>query len=193
MESIRERVARHRTLAHGIDPLFVNRWSPRSMTGDPLPEDEYLPLFGAARWAPSSRNAQPWRFLYTTREHDDWGTFLSFLPEKNWRWAGDAAVLVVLCSRTTFASNGEPNGTHSFDVGAAWVSLALEGTRRGLAVHAMAGFDAERAADGLAVPDAFDVEAMVAIGVHDPADAPSEEHPNGRLDLDEILIEGGFD
>lgn len=57
----------------------------------------------------------------------------------------------------------------------------------------MAGFDDERAADVLDVPAEYDVEAMVAVGVHAPERAPAEEHPNGRKPLDSIVTEGGFD
>jgi nitroreductase len=193
MRSVREEVAEHRTPAYDVDPLFVNRWSPRSMAGEPLAEAEFMPLFEAARWAPSSRNEQPWRFLYATRRSDDWETFLRLPSESNRRWASDAAVLVVLCSRTTFASDGSRNGSHSFDAGAAWMSLALEGARRGLAVRAMAGFDDERAVEVLDVPDDHDVEVMIAVGVRAPEEAPADEHPSGREPLDGIVTRGGFD
>ncbi|MFB6228495.1 MAG: nitroreductase family protein [Halobacteriales archaeon] len=192
MQHIRERVAEHRTPTHDIDPIFVNRWSPRSMTGDQLDPEEFLPLFEAARWAPSSRNEQPWRFLYATRESDAWETFLSFPYSKNREWASDAAVLVVICSKTTFEYDGSQNGTHAFDTGAAWENLALEGARRGLVVHAMAGFDDEKAARELNVPEEYEVHAMVAIGVHAPDEAPESERPNSRKPLEEILLEGGF-
>lgn len=192
MQRIRERVAEHRTPEHDVDPIFVNRWSPRSMTGESLDSEEFLPLFEAARWAPSSRNEQPWRFLYATRESDAWETFLGFPYSKNRQWASDAAVLVVVCSTTTFEYDDSYNGTHAFDTGAAWENLALEGARRGLVVHAMAGFDEELAASELNVPEAYDVHAMVAIGVHAPEEASENERPNGREPLEHILIEGGF-
>jgi nitroreductase len=190
--ALREPVAAHRTPEYDVDPLFVNRWSPRSMAGEPLSEEAFMPLFEAARWAPSSRNAQPWRFHYATRGSDDWETFLAFPKASNREWARDAAVLVVICSRTTFEYDGSHNGTHSFDTGAAWVSLALEGARRGLAVRAMAGFDDDLAAEALDVPEEYAVEEMVAIGVHDPDAAPESEHPNRRKALDDIVTAGGF-
>jgi nitroreductase len=192
MQQIRDRVAEYRTPEYDVDPLFVNRWSPRSMTGEPLEQREFLPLFEAARWAPSSRNEQPWRFLYGTRNSDEWETLVSLPYQKNREWASDAAVLVVVCSKTTFDYDDSHNGTHAFDTGAAWQNLALEGARRGLVVHAMAGFDDERAAGELNVPEEYDVHAMVAIGVHAPDEAPESERPNGRKPLGQIAIEGGF-
>ncbi|MFQ3319227.1 MAG: nitroreductase [Natronomonas sp.] len=194
---LREDVAEHRDPDHEVDPLFVNRWSPRAMTGDPLPEAEYRPLFEAARWAPSAFNNQHWRFVYAAREDDEWETFTDLLAEGN-AWAEDAAVLAVIVSKTTLDHNGEPAGTHSFDTGAAWENLALEGTRRGLAVHAMAGIDYEGAREALDIPEAFDVEAMVAIGERAPPESLPEElqereAPSDRKPLDELVRRGSFE
>jgi nitroreductase len=65
-------------------------------------------LFEAARWAPSSFNAQQWRALYAHRGTEHWPTFLGLLVEGNKAWAQNAAVLVPFISRTTFEYNGEP-------------------------------------------------------------------------------------
>lgn len=195
---LRDEVAEQRNPEHDIDPLFVNRWSPRAMTGEPLDEDEFLPLFEAARWAPSAYNNQHWRFVYATREDDEWETFVDLLTEGNRTWADDAAVLAVIVSKTTFDHNGEPAPVHSFDTGAAWENLALEGARRDLAVHGMAGFDYERAAEELDVPEEYEVEAMVAIGKRAPPetlpeDLQEREQPSDRKPLEEIVHQGGFD
>ncbi|MFD1564200.1 nitroreductase family protein [Haloarchaeobius amylolyticus] len=195
---LRDDIAEHRDPDHDIDPLFVNRWSPRAMTGEPLDDAEYLPLFEAARWAPSAFNNQHWRFIYASREDDEWDTFVDLLSEGNRAWATDAAVLAVIVSKTTFDHNGEPAPVHSFDTGAAWQNLALEGARRDLVVHGMAGFDYERAAAELEVPEEFAVEAMVAIGERAPPETlPDElqerEQPSDRKPLGEIVHRGGFE
>ncbi|WP_408958086.1 nitroreductase family protein [Natrinema sp. 74] len=195
---LRDDVAEHRDADHDIDSLFVNRWSPRAMTGASLDEDEYLPLFEAARWAPSAFNNQHWRFLIAAREDDEWEDFVDLMNEMNQSWATDAAVLAVIVSKTTFDHNGEPAPVHSFDTGAAWENLALEGARRGLAVHGMAGFDYERAAEELDVPEEYAVEAMVAIGERAPPETLPEElqereQPSDRKPLAEIVHRGGFE
>lgn len=195
---LRDEIAEHRDPEYDVDPLFVNRWSPRAMTGEPLDEDEYLPLFEAARWAPSAYNNQHWRFIYATREDDEWETFTDLLLGGNEEWATDAAVLAVIVSKTTFDHNGEPAPVHSFDTGAAWQNLALEGARRGLVVHGMAGFDYERAAEELDVPDEYEVEAMVAIGERAPPESLPEdlqerEQPSDRKPLEEIVHRGEFE
>lgn len=192
-DGLREEVDEHRDPRHDVDPLFVNRWSPRAMTGEQLENEELLALFEAARWAPSSYNNQHWRFVYTTPADDEWDDFVDLLAEGNREWATDAAVLVVILSKTTFDHNGDPAPTHSFDTGAAFENLALEGSRRGLVVHGMQGFDYNGAVDLFDLPDEYEAEAMTAIGVHDESsEAADDEHPNQRKDLSEIVFAGDF-
>ena len=62
----------NRTSDHEIDPLFLERWSPRAFTGEAIPEEELMRIFEAARWAPSSYNSQPWRFVYARRDTPHW-------------------------------------------------------------------------------------------------------------------------
>jgi len=198
MEGLREEVAEHRAPEEDIDSLFVNRWSPRAMTGESLDEAQYMPLFEAARWAPSSYNNQHWRFLYATREDEEFELFADLLIEANREWAEDAGVLVTLVSKETFDHNGEHARTHSFDTGAAWQNLALEATHQGLVTHAMQGLDYEAAAEQLNVPDGFSVECMIAIGEHAPPETLSDElqereFPSDRKPVNEILHRGGFD
>lgn len=197
MKEIREEVKGRRKPNYDIDPLFVNRWSPRAMTGEPMKEEEFMPLFEAARWAPSSYNNQHWRFLFATRESDMWETYLDLLNPGNRRWAKEGAVLVVIISKKTLDHSGKPARTHHFDTGAAWENLALEGARRGLVVHGMEGFDYERARKELNIPNEYDVEAMCVIGKRAPKDKlpkdlQKQEHPNQRKKLDKILIKGTF-
>ncbi|MBV8855586.1 MAG: nitroreductase family protein [Acidobacteria bacterium] len=182
---------------HPVDELFLDRWSPRAMSGDPLTEEELTTLFEAARWAPSSYNNQPWRILYARRETGHWETFLSLLVEGNRAWAKDAAALLLFVSKETFDFNGQPYPTHSFDTGAAWENLALQATMLGLVTHGMQGFDYERARTELNVPEGFRVEAMIAVGrPGDPAQLPeglrAREAPSGRKPLSEITCEGAF-
>src|SRR6266705_2322062 len=92
-----------------IESLFVRRWSPRAMSGEPITEKEMLTLFEAARWAPSTYNEQEWRFLYARRESEHWPVFFHLLMEANQAWCKNAAVLVVVLARKTFTKNGKPN------------------------------------------------------------------------------------
>ncbi len=182
---------------HIINSIFVNRWSPRSMTGEEINDDDLMSLFEAARWAPSSFNNQPWRFIYSKRTGSEWSKFLDLLNEGNRIWAKDAGVLVVMISRKNFEYNEKPSITHQFDSGAAWENLALEASIRGIVAHGMQGFDYQKARENLNIPDNFDVMAMIAIGKRGPIEKlppklQQAEHPNDRKSLKQITMEGRF-
>jgi nitroreductase len=187
----------HRKPDHPIEPLFLARWSPRALSGEPITDAELLRLLEAARWAPSTYNEQEWRFLYARRDTAHWPAFFGLLAEANQAWCGRAAVLMVVLSHKLFARNGKPNPVHTFDAVAAFENLALQGAAMGLVVHGMAGFDRGRARATLGVPEDYDVEAMVAMGrPGDPDELPPElrarEVPSGRSPIAEIAREGPF-
>ena len=196
MKDITLEVSQKRKPAHDIAPIILNRWSPRSLKPD-VSDDELMSLFEAARWAPSSYNAQPWRFIYAKRNTKQWDTFLNLLVEFNQGWAKNAAVLIVVITRKNFEHNEKPAVTHMFDAGAAWENLALEATSRGLIAHGMEGFDYIKAKIVLGIPDTYDVCAMIAIGKHGkkedlPESLQKSEFPSDRKPLNEIIAEGKF-
>ena len=187
----------HRTPDYPIEPLFIDRWSPRSMSGEPLDDAELMRLFEAARWAPSTYNEQERRFLYARRDTPHWPAFFGLLMEANQAWCDRAAVLMVVLSHKVFTRDGKPNPVHTFDAGAAFENLALQGAAMVLVVHGMAGFDRGKARTTLAVPEDYDVEAMVAVGhPGDPAELPPQlqarEVPTGRNAVREFIREGPF-
>src|SRR4029450_8883292 len=180
-----------------IEPLLLDRWSPRAMSSEEIAEEELMRLFEAARWAPSSFNAQPWRALYARRDTEHWPVFFDLLVEANKSWANNAAVLVVFVSRKIFDHDGEPSRTHSYDTGAAWQNFALQGCRQGLVVAGMEGFGVERARVKLRIPGEFQVEAMAAVGQPGPKELLPEklqkrEAPNDRRKVSQSICEGPF-
>ena len=186
-----------RTSKYPISDIILNRWSPRAMSGEEISDDELMTLFEAARWAPSSYNNQPWRFVYAGRGTKHWDTLLGLLVPMNQAWAKNASALVVLITRNTFEFNGEPSRTHSFDAGSAWENMALQGSTMGLVIHAMEGFDYDKARELLGVPEGHTVEAMVAIGKPGkkedlPQGMQGREAPSDRKPLEEIIFEGRF-
>lgn len=189
--------AKTRIPTYEINPLILERWSPRSFTGQELVDKELFSLFEASRWAPSSFNNQPWRFIYAKKNSSHWNALFGLLAQGNKLWCLNASVLAVVVSKKTFDYNGKPSITNQFDAGAAWENLAIQAVTQGLATHAMQGFDYERARKELGVPDDYDVLAMIAIGKRGPKEKLSPElqkaeTPNGRKPLAEIIMEGKF-
>jgi nitroreductase len=180
-----------------INPLILNRWSPRSMTAEGITDDDLMGLLEAARWAPSSYNNQPWRFIYAKRDTKHWEALFNLLVEGNKAWAKSAYALIVVVARKNFEFNEKPARTNQFDAGAAWANLALEATFRGIATHGMQGFDYEKARQDLGIPDNFDVLAMIVIGKKAsrellPPQLQEREYPSDRKPLKDIVMEGKF-
>jgi len=182
---------------HPVDKIFLERHSPRAFSGEEISDEELMTLFEAAKWAPSSFNGQPWRFIYAKRNTEYWDKIFNLMMEGNQSWAKNASVLVVIISRKTFEHNDKPSKTHTFDTGSAWMSLALQASMKGLITHGMEGFDYDKAKEDLKIPDNYQVEAMIAIGkLGDPKQLPEQlqkmEAPNNRKKLSESVFEGEF-
>ena len=178
----------------GANPLFRNRWSPRALTGEKIVKEDFMALFEAARWAPSSFNGQPWRFVFVTRDSERWGSFFDLLVDFNKSWAKNASVLVLVVSRMNFEYNEEFSRTHSFDTGAAWQNLALQASLSGLVAHAMGGFNHEEARVVANIPEGYEIQAMVAVGkLGKKDDLPDSlkkaEVISGRKDFSEFVFE----
>ncbi len=184
---------------HAIDPLFANRWSPRSFTGEGLPLSVLHSALEAARWAPSAFNGQPWRFLVSLRGDAHWDTFLALLNPRNAQWAARASALIVIVSAREIERGGEvsTNGSHSFDTGAAWANFAHQALLLGWHTHGIGGFDRALARETLNIPDNFALEAVVALGrlgsleTLDPAFHASES-PSTRRPLADFVFAGAF-
>jgi len=180
-----------------VDSIFVNRWSPRALSPETMNNTELMSLFEAARWAPSSYNNQPWRFIYAKRGTDNWKTFFNLLVPFNQEWCENASFLIVVISRKNFEYNDKYSRTHSFDTGAAWENLALQASIMELVAHGIEGFDYEKARKELSIPKEYDIEAMIAVGKHGKKENLSpelqkREELSNRKKVEEFVFEGKF-
>lgn len=158
-----------------IHSLISGRWSPRAISGAPVPREVLGRLFEAARWAPSSYNEQPWRYFVATRDDPAAHAQLaSFLVDAN-GWAKEAWLLGLSVAHVAFERNGKPNPHAWHDLGAASQNLFLQATDLGLAMHQMAGFDRARASSALALDESDQPAAMFALGW--PADPQTLPEP----------------
>ncbi|MBO0345334.1 nitroreductase family protein [Roseibium limicola] len=193
-------VVDHRTQDHPIEPLFLNRWSPRAFDGSEMPETDLKTILEAARWAPSAFNIQPWRFVYALRGDANWQTLVNLLNPFNRDWAQNASALVYLLSDTLVENSDgstRASGTHAFDAGAAWSYAALQATALGYYSHGMAGILKDDIHQALNVPARFQPEIAIAIGRRGdvttlPEGLQGREAPSPRKPLDEIAFSGSF-
>jgi nitroreductase len=153
-----------------IHELLKKRWSPRAFDERPVEADKLLSLFEAARWAPSSNNGQPWRFLVAGKENKaEYDRLFNCLVEGNQKWAHRAPVLLLSVAKLQF-EDGSPNRHALHDTGMAVENLAIQATALGLVTHQMAGFLIDRARMDCQIPEGYEPVAMMAIGYPgDPA------------------------
>lgn len=192
----------NRKADHPINPIFLERWSARSFPAEPMPEEDLLTMFEAARWAQSASNNQPWRFSYALRTEPNWQAYMEFLVEGNQAWAQNASALVVVASKLrtspTDGSEPRPIRTHSLDTGAAMQAFTLQATMLGYIAHPMAGIHADRIRAELGIrEEEYMVEAAIAVGRLAPREMLSErfrgrEVQSQRKPLSEIAFKGSF-
>jgi nitroreductase len=148
-----------------IHDLIAQRWSPRSFTDRDVAPDTLRSLLEAARWAPSSRNQQPWFFFVARREdQEDYQRLFDCLSEGNRRWAGRAPVLILSVAQLHFDRGGRANRYAVHDVGLAVANLIVQATALGLHAHQMAGFDKEQAREIFDIPQGYDPVTVIALG-----------------------------
>lgn len=182
-----------------IHPLIKGRWSPRAFSHRMPPQEEILRLLEAARWAPSSYNEQPWRFIVGSKDNaENYNKVLQCLNESNRQWASNAPVLMLVCAKKHFSHSGKENRHYKYDCGAAMANLCLQASADDLYVHQMAGILPARAVELFHVPDEFEVITGVAVGYLGDADMLNEKHQRSerserhRKQLQEISFTGSW-
>jgi len=179
-----------------IPKLITDRWSPVAFDSRKVDHDTLHLLFEAAKWAPSARNAQPWRFIYATSDMPEYEVFLGLLSEPNQVWAQTAPLLVLPLAQAISTYKNRPNRLAFYEAGMAVGNLLLQATHMGLLVHQMGGYDVERAKVELAIPTRFEPMAMMAIGYKgDAAQLPREvaaweTRERDRMEISKFLVAG---
>ena len=103
----------------GVEPSILRRWSPRTYSDKEVSAAGLKKLFEAARWAASSSNEQPWRFLVGRRGDETYQKIFNALVEFNQTWAKTASGVGILRGKKTFTQKGMPNRHGLHDTGAA--------------------------------------------------------------------------
>lgn len=184
---------------HPLHDLLRRRWSPRAFADRPVERDKLLSLLEAARWAASSGNGQPWRFIVATREWpEEYERLFGCLNEGNRKWAHRAPVLLVAIAKLTRDDGITPNATARYDLGLAVENLVIQALALDLMVHQMAGINRAAIRETYALPDDCEPVAAIAVGYPgDPAVLPDdlrqrELAPRVRKPLAEFVFTGRF-
>jgi nitroreductase len=176
-----------------LDPVFLERWSPRSFSHEPVSDAELAAVFEAARWAPSWMNNQPWHFVYGT-DGPDRDAILAVFNERNRDWAQRAPVVGLVVAITEL--DGAMGRTRDFDTGAATMAMLIQATKLGLSAHLLGGIDLERAHDLVGLdPEDGSVVCGFVLGRRGPADVLHEklqerETPSQRKPASDFAIKG---
>lgn len=186
-----------------ILPELAERWSTRAFSSEPVEPEKIVALFEAARWAASSSNVQPWRFIVARKGEAHFNKLAEGLMEGN-SWAKSAPLLVAnLARKTRTASDGseKPNKHAWHDLGLAMGNLSAQATAMGLYLHQMAGIHPTKVEDNFQVnPDEFDVVSMFALGYRDASQAEqldekkqeAEQKARQRMPLNELIFSEKF-
>jgi nitroreductase len=158
-----------------IHDLIGRRWSPRAFSDQSVEPDKIRSVLEAARWAPSSRNEQPWAFLVATREDSkNFEDMARVLMSANLAWAQKAPVLILALGHTRLEKDGTPNRLGLHDLGQATANLVTQATALGLSTHQMGGFDVEAARERFRVPAGWEPVSVIALGYPGEVDSLPE-------------------
>jgi len=186
---------KHAPAVERVMPEVLQRWSPRSFSDREVSTLDLRTIFEAVRWAASSFNEQPWRFLVGRRGDPTYKKIFESLGEFNQAWAGSAPVLILDATRTRFSRNESPNPVALYDLGAAAATLCYEATHIGLFTHQMAGYDRDVARKLFEIPEEFLLGAVIALGHQGEPSELTQEYmreqeisPRQRKPLSEFVL-----
>lgn len=178
----------------GVLSVVHERWSPRSFSDREVSSSDLKKIFHAARWAPSSFNEQPWRFLLGRRGSETHKKIFSTLGEFNQKWSVTAPILILGAASSRFSHNQQTNNFAIHDLGAAAAFITLQAASIGLATHQMAGYDQGMARKVLEIPEDYALGSVMALGYQgEPAALGDgrliemEVSPRQRKNFDEFV------
>lgn len=183
---------------HEITPAIQNRKSIRAYSEKPVDTATIESILEAARWAPSSMNEQPWRYIVGKKNTEVYDKIFDALVDSNKAWVKHVPVLLVSLAKKTHVRNGAPNKYALHDTGAANVLLCVETSSLGLYAHQMGGFEADKLKKSFELSDDYEVATVIAVGYQGNADElpdalrERELAPRERYKQEELILVKGF-
>ncbi|MEL7235686.1 MAG: nitroreductase family protein [Chloroflexota bacterium] len=178
---------------HPIHPLLQQRYSARAYSNQPVDTETLLSVLEAARWAPSSRNSQPWRFIVATKaDPEAYQKLFDIIKPGNQPWAGNAPVLMLVVTHT--GTGDDYRQIALYDAGQAVAHLTVQAQSHGLSLRQMGGIYGSAATEAYNIPEDYQVMVGIALGYPDvPESLPEqlaerERRPRTRQPLDDMVF-----
>ena len=167
--------------------LLAKRFSAREYAGAAIPDPALQSLFEAARWSPSSYNAQPWSFILARRQ--DPAAFEAMLSctGGNRPWCENSGAILACIVEKNLSEPSRPNPHASHDLGLAIMAMAVQAVSLGLQMREMAGIEPDKVRKLYAVPETHDIISGLAIGV---ATQQAKDLDRSRKPLEDFVFEG---
>jgi hypothetical protein len=181
-----------------LHPIIANRWSPRAFENRNIDHNVLERILEAARWAPSSRNDQPWRFIVGHKGDETWDKIFSTLVDFNKKWAKLAPVLILSVGHKISAKTGKFNSVWQYDLGQSVAYLTFQAMHEGIWVHQMGGLDTAEAGKIFNVPEDFEVFTAIALGYKAEPEVleenfiTMEKSKRSRLTPEKLFFNGEF-
>lgn len=158
--------------------LLRNRQSVKAYAERPVPPASLARILDCGRYAPSTRESQPWRFVVVqdalTRHRLAAAAFNNPLVRT-------APVVIVACARVHSLVGGSGRPSHPIDVAAGVQCMALAAADLGLAAAWITGYREPGVREALGVPADVPVVALLTLGYADGFAAPAERRPEREV------------
>ena len=169
-----------------IYALIKVRRSVRAYQDKPIPDEVLNRLLEAARWAPSARNLQPWKFIVVKAA--DLRQALGHAANEQ-MFVAQAPVVIAAVSTEPDRVMSCDVPTYPVDCSIALDHLTLAAVAEGLGTCWIGAFSQDQVREILMVPDTQKVALLMPVGY--PADeAPSDRT---RKPLDELVCQNFYE
>lgn len=158
-----------------------------SFQSRPVPPEQLKEVLGAARWAHSQHNLQPWRFVIV--QDDERKRLLAQASSRGRLIAEAPAVIVAFAVEEDIpVTIGGYISAYPLDVAVAIDHLQLAATARGLSTNWLIEFNEEKVRTVLRVPEGVHPIAVIPIGFPAEANGSAKNGGDeGRKSPDEII------
>jgi len=147
-----------------------SRRSIRAYQPDLVPLDDIMTLLDAARWAPSGKNGQPWRFAVIQEDQQLKSRIANLTAYR--KWVDQAPCLVVVFLDKSLMYDRQKD---TLAIGASIQNLLLAAQSRGLGTCWLGEIlnHEDQVRQLLAVPDHLEILAVITVGYPAATQAPT--------------------